>query len=291
MTPIVIDNSVFLAWCMGNEEEPTAVSAMRHVAEEGGVTPRIWWYELRNALLMNERRGRISPQQVSDTLTDSLALGLSIDDEHDETLLLDLARRFELTVYDAAYLEVAFRRSLPLATLDHRLRKAAEAMGLDDLVGCIELLKERMQSYRAILEENEIRTRVALIDPLLRALGWDVSDPAMVVPEYKIDNKPVDYALLRTDGKPAAALEAKKLGEPLGSHRMQMLNYANASGIEYAGITDGNHWELYDVFKRGTLEERRILEVSIADAPAHASASQLLLLWRPNLSSGQPGGG
>ena len=130
MTPIVIDNSVFLAWCMGDEEEPTAVSAMQHVAEEGGVTPRIWWYELRNALLMNERRGRISPQQVSDTLTDSLALGLSIDDEHDETLLLDLSRRFELTVYAATYLEVAFRRSLPLATLDHRLRKAAETVGV-----------------------------------------------------------------------------------------------------------------------------------------------------------------
>ena len=60
----------------------------------------------------------------------TVVLGLSIDDEHDETLLLDLARRFELTVYDAAYLEVAFRRSLPLATLDHRLRKAAEAMGI-----------------------------------------------------------------------------------------------------------------------------------------------------------------
>ena len=161
-------------------------------------------------------------------------------------------------------------------------------MGLDDLVGCIEVLKERMQSYRTDLAENEIRTRVALIDPLLRALGWDVSDPTVVMPEYKIDNKPVDYALFRPDGKPAAALEAKKLGESLGSHRMQMLNYANMSGIEYAGLTDGNHWELYKVFQPGRLEERRVLEVSIADAPAHACALQLLLLWRPNLSSGQP---
>ena len=157
-----------------------------------------------------------------------------------------------------------------------------------DLVGCIEVLKERMQSYRAALEENEMRTRVALIDPLLRALGWDVSDPAMVMPEYKVGNKSADYALLRSDGMPAATLEAKRLGEPLGSHWMQMLNYANASGIEYAGITDGNHWELYDVFKRGTLEERRILDASIADAPAHESALNLLLLWRPNLASGQP---
>ena len=161
-------------------------------------------------------------------------------------------------------------------------------MGLDDLVGCIELLKDRMRSYRTALGENEIRTRVALVDPLLRALGWDVSDPAVVMPEYKVGNKSADYALFRSDGNPAATLEAKKLGEPLGSHWMQMLNYANASGIEYAGISDGNHWELYDVFKRGTLEERRILDVSIADAPAHESALKLLLLWRPNLASGYP---
>ena len=161
-------------------------------------------------------------------------------------------------------------------------------MGLDDLVGCIELLKERMQSYRAALEENEMRTRAALIDPLLCALGWEVSDPGVVMPEYKVGNKSADYALLRSDGKPAATLEAKKLGESLSSHWMQMLNYANASGIEYAGISDGNHWELYDVFKRGALEERRILDVSITDAPAHASALKLLLLWRPNLESGQP---
>ena len=115
---------------MGDEEEPAATSAMRHVLERGGVAPRIWWYELRNALLVNERRGRVSPQQVSETLEDSLALGISIDDEHDESRLLDLARRFELTVYDAAYLEVAVRRSLPLATLDLRLRRAAEIVGI-----------------------------------------------------------------------------------------------------------------------------------------------------------------
>ena len=60
MTSIVVDNSVFLVWCLAGEEEPTATGAMRQVAESGGVTPRIWWYELRNALLVNERRGRIS---------------------------------------------------------------------------------------------------------------------------------------------------------------------------------------------------------------------------------------
>ena len=115
---------------MADEEEPTATGAMQYVVEEGGVTPCIWWYELRNALLVNERRGRISPQQMSDTLADSLSLGISIDDQHDEALLLELARQYELSVYDAAYLEVAFRRGLALATLDRRLCEAAEPMGI-----------------------------------------------------------------------------------------------------------------------------------------------------------------
>lgn len=161
-------------------------------------------------------------------------------------------------------------------------------MVLDELVACIELLQARMRQHNAALRENETRTRMALIDPLLHALGWDVSDPDVVTPEYKVSYRWADYALLRPEGRPAATLEAKKLGEALVPHRMQMLNYANASGIDYAGLTDGNHWELYDVFKRGQLEERRILEISVAHTPTHESALKLLMLWRPNLESRQP---
>lgn len=128
---IIVDNSVFLAWCMADEDDPTAAAALRYVIAQGGIAPGIWWYELRNALLMNERRGRITAQQVSDTLADSLELGISIDFEHDDARILDLARRFKLTIYDAAYLEVAHRRSLPLATLDRRLREAATVIGID----------------------------------------------------------------------------------------------------------------------------------------------------------------
>ena len=161
-------------------------------------------------------------------------------------------------------------------------------MGLDDLVARIELMQARIRSHKAALRENETRTRMALIDPLMHALGWDVSDPGVVTPEYKVSGGWADYALLRPDGQPAATVEAKKLGDSLASHRMQMLNYANAAGIDYAGLTDGDHWELYNVFKPVRLEEKRILEVSITDDPAHESALKLLLLWRPNLESGQP---
>ena len=159
---------------------------------------------------------------------------------------------------------------------------------LDDLVGLIETLQQRIRDHGPTLRENETRTRMALIDPLLAALGWDVSDPAVVTPEYNVSGRWADYALLRPDGQPAATLEAKKLGESLASHRMQMLNYSNASGVEYAGLTDGNHWELYEVFAPKLLEERRVLQLSIVDTPAHQCALQLLLLWRPNLASGQP---
>ena len=160
-------------------------------------------------------------------------------------------------------------------------------MPLDDLVSVIETLQQRIRDHSPTLRENETRTRTALIDPLLQALGWDTSDPAAVTPEYNVNGRWADYALLAANGKPAATIEAKKLGESLASHRMQMLNYSNASGVEYAGLTDGNHWELYEVFQRGQLDDRRILDVSIANMPAHESALKLLLLWRPNLASGQ----
>lgn len=127
---IVVDKSVFLSWCMGEEDVLVATETVLRVANEGGVAPRIWWYELRNALVTNERRGRISSEQAAKILAASLALNVEIDGNHDEAQLLDFARRFDLTVYDAAYLEVAFRRDLPLATFDHRLRKAAETVGI-----------------------------------------------------------------------------------------------------------------------------------------------------------------
>ena len=159
---------------------------------------------------------------------------------------------------------------------------------LDDLVGVIEKLQGRIRDHGDVLRQNEIRTRVALIDPLLRALGWDVADPGLATPEYEISGQRVDYALLGAEGKPAATVEAKKLGENLAAHRMQMLNYSNAAGIAYAGLTDGNQWELYEVFKQVSLEQRRLLDLRILDTPAHECALKLLLLWRPNLATGKP---
>lgn len=161
-------------------------------------------------------------------------------------------------------------------------------MPLDDLVSVIETLKARLQMHRQALQANETRTRMALIDPLLQALGWDTADPALVLPEYDLRGNRADYALLGGTGKPAALVEAKRLGEQLVSHRMQIVNYANLSGVPYAGLTDGNQWELYKVFDQAPIGDRLLLDISIEDQPSHEVALKLLLLWRPNLAAGQP---
>ena len=161
-------------------------------------------------------------------------------------------------------------------------------MLLDELVRCLEVLKDRRRLYEAALQRNEAHTRLALIDPLLRALDWDVSDPSMVTPEYPVENRRVDYALLSPKGMPVAIVEAKKLGTALTAHRMQMLNYANVAGIPYAALTNGNSWELYEVFRQDSWEKRRILEISLADTPVYACALSLLPLWHPNLTADQP---
>ena len=162
-------------------------------------------------------------------------------------------------------------------------------MLLDDLVGTIETLKQRIATHGASLRENETRTRMALIDPLLQALGWDTSDPTMVAPEYSAGNGRADYALLGDAMNPVAFIEAKHFGEPLErpQHEDQLFTYALRQQVKFAALTDGNRWVLDDVsvFTGG---ERRLLQVSIAETPVHEAALKLLLLWRHNIASGNP---
>ena len=130
---------------------------------------------------------------------------------------------------------------------------AHHSTDLDALMHVIETLKERIEHDGGTIGSKEIRTRTALVDPLLNALGWDTTDPAMVIPEYAAGGGVADYALLKVmpdENTPVIAfIEAKRLNEPLESHRAQMLNYANMSGVKYAGLTNGDRWELYEVFK------------------------------------------
>lgn len=155
------------------------------------------------------------------------------------------------------------------------------------LVGVIETLRGRMERHRAALSQSEALTRYALIDPLLRELGWDTADPDLVTPEYTVSGKRADYALLES-GSVVVFLEAKRLEENLSNHRSQVVAYASELGIRYPALTNGNEWEVYDNSQLVPIEQRRILAVSLTGTPAAVNALQLLLLWRPNLASGEP---
>ena len=161
-------------------------------------------------------------------------------------------------------------------------------MLLDELVDVIQTIQDRIRDHGASLREYETRTRMALIDPLLQALGWDTADPGLVTPEYNVSGKRADYALLDGKRSPVVFLEAKRLDELLSNHRSQVAAYASELGIQYPALTNGNDWEVYDNSKLVPIEQRSILNLSIKDSEAHQLALRLLLLWRPNLASGQP---
>lgn len=162
-------------------------------------------------------------------------------------------------------------------------------MALDDLRGVIEKLQKTIETHRGYLSKHETRTRQVLIDPLLRELGWDVSDPAAVQLEYRVEQQWADYVLM-SDGHPVAVIEAKRLGRGLEDDEiMQVLNYANRDGIDYMIVTDGDHWEMYKVFKKGTLEERLLMKFQLSQQLPHKNVLQALGMWKPNLvSDGSP---
>ena len=164
--------------------------------------------------------------------------------------------------------------------------KGTLTMALDELVATIETIKQHIRSHRTSLTANETRTRQVLIDPLLRALGWDVTDPTSVELEYEVRGKRADYALL-VDGKPVAVIEAKRLSKQLiDDDTMQVMNYANTAGIEYMVVTNGDEWNMYSVFQRGAIEHRLVMELRLSPNPSHISALHSLGMWHPNLVPG-----
>jgi predicted nucleic acid-binding protein len=127
--PIVVDCSVAAAWALVDERTAWTSAALQAATAEGAVVPSLFWYEIRNILVVNERRGRIEASQSARFLTDVDPL-TDVDLRPVESDLLALARTHNLTVYDAGYLELASRLGLPLCTLDTQLIQAAPKIGV-----------------------------------------------------------------------------------------------------------------------------------------------------------------
>ncbi len=131
----VLDASMTMTWCFEDERTPEsdAVGSTLARADDQATVPAVWSFEVANAALRGLRRHRLAPAQVLSFLETLDRFPISHDNPlrpEAVTHLLKVARDHELSAYDAAYLELAERLGLPLATLDARLRAAAAQAGV-----------------------------------------------------------------------------------------------------------------------------------------------------------------
>jgi len=126
---LVIDASILAAWFLDEKSDPRVEIAFDTVARVETLAPNLFYYEIRNALLVSEQRNRITEVMSAAFLRDLGLLPIRLEPAGDDAILMTLARKWKRTVYEAAYLELAKREALPLATLDRDLEKAAIAEG------------------------------------------------------------------------------------------------------------------------------------------------------------------
>ena len=123
--PFVLDASVTLVWALTDESDAVADRAFDQIRLERAFAPLLWWYEIRDGLVLAERRGRLAPEDTANFLDKLGTLRITLSQPVDDRRVLQLARKHKLTLYDASYLELAERLELPLATLDAELARAA----------------------------------------------------------------------------------------------------------------------------------------------------------------------
>ncbi len=131
---LVLDSSAVLAWVHGDERTPEIEAVFDRVIEKGAIVPHLWHLEVANSLTVAVRRERVTQQFRDDVLKDLADLNIAVDGETAANAWgasVRLADLYRLTVYDAAYLELAQRARLPLATLDRDLARAAHAAGVE----------------------------------------------------------------------------------------------------------------------------------------------------------------
>jgi predicted nucleic acid-binding protein len=128
--PFVLDASIAACWAFADENHPVAALALERIRSDEARVPGLWWFEVRNVLVVNERRGHLAEADTAAFLRWIARLGVTVDHSPEEAAVMALARRHRLSVYDASYLDLAQREALPLATLDAELARAARAEGV-----------------------------------------------------------------------------------------------------------------------------------------------------------------
>ena len=170
-------------------------------------------------------------------------------------------------------------------------------MNVSELRDLIETLRKRIRDYEKDFKASEALTRYALVDPLLRGMGWDIDDPDQVRPEDSLEDGRADYVLLGDDldapdmsalipdvqtrkRRKVLLVEAKRLSEDLWKAARQALRYASSDEVRYFAVTDGQRWHVYDREKRGGIENGRISCFDLTDEKAANDCKRAKNLWR-----------
>jgi predicted nucleic acid-binding protein len=129
----VLDNSIVMSWCFQDEASKYADAVLDALEASAAIVPSVWPLEVANVLLVAERKRRLSRADTTRFVSLVRSLPILVEDETPDRILggiLALAREYGLSSYDASYLDLAIRTSLPIATLDQDLRKAARRCGV-----------------------------------------------------------------------------------------------------------------------------------------------------------------
>lgn len=131
MTRIVIDASVALSWCFADERTGPSQKLLERVILNGALVPNLWHLEICNSLLIGEIRGRITIESIVEQFKNFDEMPIEVDLQTSTAAwgsIARIARAYKLTSYDAAYVELAHRHSIELATRDKAMIKAAAGL-------------------------------------------------------------------------------------------------------------------------------------------------------------------
>ena len=139
---------------------------------------------------------------------------------------------------------------------------------MQDIIKTVNTIRENIENHRNVLEKNEMATRYALVDPLLRVLGWDTGNPAIVRPEFAPKGDRADYALYSDKDTLLYVVEVKSLGTPMDRNvKVQVGRYWSAHKSNYIIVTNGYLWQILD----HNLNEIESFNISDADAPRRST--------------------
>lgn len=182
-------------------------------------------------------------------------------------------------------------------------------MPLESLLGLVGELRGRIETHGDSLRQSEALTRYALIDPLLRELGWDTGDLDVVIPEFSVDGAGegrggivrglvnrwrgdkarAGYALMDVSvGKPVILVDVKKLDEPLpdGNALQQGIQGCVNTATDFFAATNGGKWEIYDTRKHVSPPDMKVVEFDLSTDSAAEVCLKALALWRHGAVAG-----